>query len=91
LYLFAGAGGTALGLENAGFKPHLLNEFDATAVKTLRKNKPEWNVVHDDIRNLDFTEFKGKVDVIEGGFPCQAFSLAGKKKGTRRRPRHFVL
>jgi len=79
--LFAGAGGTALGLENAGFKHILLNEFDKHAVATLRQNKPNWNVNDEDIHKVDFTEWKGKVDVVEGGFPCQSFSYAGKGRG----------
>jgi DNA (cytosine-5)-methyltransferase 1 len=79
--LFAGAGGTALGLEYAGFNHVLLNEFDKNCVATLKKNRPEWNTVLDDVANLDFTEWKGKVDVVQGGFPCQAFSYAGNKRG----------
>lgn len=79
--LFAGAGGTALGLENAGLKHVLLNEFDKKAAQTLRQNRPNWNVNDQDIHDVDFTEFHGKVDVIEGGFPCQAFSYAGKRLG----------
>lgn len=79
--LFAGAGGTALGLEHAGLQHVLLNEFDKYAVQTLVTNRPDWNVVHEDIHTVDFTPFAGKVDVIEGGFPCQAFSYAGKRQG----------
>lgn len=79
--LFAGAGGTALGLEHAGFKHVLLNEFDKHAAATLKLNRPGWNVDNSDIHEVDFSSFKGKVDVIEGGFPCQAFSYAGKKLG----------
>lgn len=79
--LFAGAGGTALGLENAGLKHLMLNEFDKNAVETLKQNKPKWNVILDDIANIDFKPYKGKVDIIEGGFPCQSFSYAGKKLG----------
>lgn len=79
--LFAGAGGTALGLENAGIKHIMLNEFDKHAVATLRLNKPEWNVIEDDIANIDFKPYRNRVDIIEGGFPCQAFSYAGKKMG----------
>lgn len=79
--LFAGAGGTALGFENAGFEHVLLNEFDKNCVATLKKNKPEWNVVFGDVASIDFTGWKGKVDVVQGGFPCQAFSYAGKKMG----------
>lgn len=79
--LFAGAGGLALGMEKAGFKHLLLNEFDKHAVATLKKNRPSWNVIHDDIANLDFKPFHNKVDLLTGGFPCQAFSYAGKRMG----------
>jgi DNA (cytosine-5)-methyltransferase 1 len=79
--LFAGAGGTALGLENAGLRHIMLNEFNKDAVQTLRLNKPDWNVVECDIANLDFKPYAGLVDIIEGGFPCQSFSYAGKKLG----------
>lgn len=79
--LFAGAGGTALGLENAGLKHVLLNEFDLAAANTLRKNRPHWNVNDKDIHDLSFKKYAGKVDVVEGGFPCQSFSYAGKKLG----------
>lgn len=81
LELFAGAGGMALGLEKAGLKSILLNEIDANACKTLRKNRPEWNVVEGDVSKVDFTTYRDTVDVLAGGFPCQAFSYAGKKLG----------
>lgn len=77
--LFAGAGGMALGLEKAGFETALLVEYDKDCVATLRKNRPKWNVVHEDIQQVDF---KGmKADLVTGGFPCQAFSHAGNKLG----------
>jgi DNA (cytosine-5)-methyltransferase 1 len=79
--LFAGAGGTALGLENAGFKHLMLNEYDKNAAATLKNNRPDWNIVHDDVANVDFRPYKGMVDLIEGGFPCQSFSYAGRKRG----------
>jgi DNA (cytosine-5)-methyltransferase 1 len=79
--LFAGAGGLALGLEHAGMKCLALNEFDHWACETLRKNRPEWNVLEDDVKNVSFSHLKGKVDLVTGGFPCQAFSYAGKKLG----------
>lgn len=79
--LFAGAGGLALGLEQAGIKQLLLNEIDKQACETLRVNRPEWNIVEDDICNLDFQKYKNKIDLLTGGFPCQAFSYAGKKLG----------
>ena len=79
--LFAGTGGLALGMEKAGFESLLLNEIDKHACNSLRKNRPEWNVVEGDISTIDFSEYKEKTDVLSGGFPCQAFSYAGKKLG----------
>jgi DNA (cytosine-5)-methyltransferase 1 len=77
--LFAGAGGTALGFENAGLKHKLLVDIDKDSVATLKRNHPNWNAVRADVRDFDF---KGmKADIIEGGFPCQSFSHAGKKMG----------
>jgi DNA (cytosine-5)-methyltransferase 1 len=81
LELFAGAGGLAIGLEKAGLKCVALNEIDKWACQTLRQNRPKWNVLEGDIKEFDFTHLKNKVDVVTGGFPCQAFSYAGKKLG----------
>jgi DNA (cytosine-5)-methyltransferase 1 len=81
LELFAGAGGLAIGLENAGLKCIALNEIDKWACQTLRKNRPNWKVLEGDIKDFDFTEYHNSVDVVTGGFPCQAFSYAGKKLG----------
>lgn len=83
LELFAGAGGLAIGLERAGLKCVALNEIDHWAAETLRINRPTWKVLEGDIKNIDFSEYKGKVDVVTGGFPCQAFSYAGKKLGLK--------
>lgn len=77
--LFSGAGGTALGLENAGLEHRILVELDNDSVMSLKKNRPNWNLVHGDIAEVDFKNIKA--DVVEGGFPCQAFSYAGKKLG----------
>lgn len=81
--LFAGAGGLAIGMEQAGIKCLALNEIDHWASETLRQNRPDWNVIEDDVKNVSFKEFKGKVDIVTGGFPCQAFSYAGKKLGLK--------
>lgn len=79
--LFAGGGGLAVGLEKAGFNEILLNEWDKDACNTLRLNRPHWNVIEGDVSKVDFTPYRGKVDFLSGGFPCQAFSYAGKKLG----------
>lgn len=79
--LFAGGGGLALGMEMAGFHHIMLNEFDHSACETLRVNRPNWNVIEGDVHNLDFTQYRGKVDFISGGFPCTAFSYAGERRG----------
>ncbi|WP_440652044.1 DNA (cytosine-5-)-methyltransferase [Cysteiniphilum sp. 19S12-1] len=79
--LFAGAGGLAIGMEQAGFKHLLLNEVDKHCANTLSLNRPSWPIVCDDIKNLCFKKYFNKVDIVTGGFPCQAFSYAGKKLG----------
>lgn len=79
--LFAGAGGLALGFAEAGVDYKLLVESDKTCCKTLRKNRPDWTVVCDDIRDVDFSPYNHKIDLVTGGFPCQAFSYAGKRLG----------
>ena len=85
---FAGAGGLALGLEEAGFDTVLLNEIDKDAVNTLRRNRENWNVVQEDICSVVekgvasyFSNPNIEVDLISGGYPCQAFSYAGKGLG----------
>ncbi|RSJ36948.1 Modification methylase HaeIII [Streptococcus sanguinis] len=86
--LFAGAGGLALGLEKAGFETIGLVEFDKSAAETLMYNRPNWNVIHDDIANISsqyleayFNIKKGELDLLSGGAPCQSFSYAGKRLG----------
>ena len=81
LELFAGAGGLAVGMEKAGIKCVALNEIDKWACKTLRANRPKWNVLEGDIKSFDLTKYNNHVDIVTGGFPCQAFSYAGKKLG----------
>jgi len=81
LELFAGAGGLAIGLEKAGIKCVALNEIDKWACQTLRENRPNWNVLEGDIKSFSFENYKDEVDIVTGGFPCQAFSYAGKKLG----------
>lgn len=83
LELFAGAGGLAVGMEKAGLKCVVLNEIDKWACQTLRKNRPNWNVLEGDVKKFQFSKYYNKIDVVTGGFPCQAFSYAGKKLGLK--------
>jgi DNA (cytosine-5)-methyltransferase 1 len=81
LELCAGAGGEALGLEQAGIEHAGLIEIDSFACETLRHNRPKWNVIEDDLTKLtSLSEFKG-VDLVSGGLPCPPFSKAGKQLG----------
>ena len=86
--LFAGAGGLALGLEQAGFEHIGLVEFDESAANTLMFNRPKWKVLCEDIAivaqrdlELEFGIKKGELDLLSGGAPCQSFSYAGKRLG----------
>lgn len=79
--LFAGAGGLALGLEQAGFEGLAYVEMNGDACETLRRNRPGWNVIEGDVHEIDFQQYDGRVDLVSGGFPCQAFSMAGKRLG----------
>ncbi|QTJ53368.1 DNA (cytosine-5-)-methyltransferase [Dolosigranulum pigrum] len=86
--LFAGAGGMALGLEKAGFEHIGLVEIDTKACETLRINRPNWNIIENDIREVTnnnlldtFNLKKGELDLLSGGAPCQSFSYAGNKLG----------
>ncbi len=86
--LFAGAGGLALGLEQAGFNHLGLVEFDKSAAETLRKNRPRWNVLCEDIQQTSQKDLEkifgirnGELDLLSGGAPCQSFSYAGKRLG----------
>lgn len=76
----AGAGGQALGLEMAGFNHLALVEIDQHACRTLRRNRPHWNVIEQDIKDFSAIEFKG-IDLLAGGIPCPPFSVAGNQLG----------
>jgi len=73
-------GGIELAFERAGFDINWANEFDQNACKTYRLKHPNHNLIEEDIYNLDPKKMKS-FDVLVGGFPCQAFSVAGYRKG----------
>lgn len=85
--LFAGAGGLALGLEKAGFDEVGLVELDKWACSTLRKNRQSWNIIENDVIKVaesgirNYIDKDIEVDLLSGGYPCQAFSYAGHKMG----------
>lgn len=76
----AGAGGQALGLEQAGFDHACLVEIEAPACQTLRFNRPQWHVVEGDLRHFSASKWRG-IDLLAGGVPCPPFSKAGKQLG----------
>jgi DNA (cytosine-5)-methyltransferase 1 len=82
LELCAGAGGQALGFEQAGFEHSALVEIDAEACATLRLNRPHWKVIQGDLNGFDPVPYAG-ADVVAGGLPCPPFSKAGKQLGSR--------
>lgn len=82
LEVCGGAGGQALGLEEAGFEHAAIVEIDPDACNTLRANRPGWKVVEGDIRSTDGRQFDG-IDLLAGGPPCQPFAVGGMQLGER--------
>ena len=79
----AGAGGQALGLEQAGFDHVAVVEIDHHACNTLRENRPAWNIIEGDVVpwiKEHAHDFAG-VDLVAGGVLCPPFSYAGKQHG----------
>ena len=78
----AGAGGQALGLEMAGFKHIALVEYEKKYCEILKKNRPEWNIICEDVKNFSGKPYRNKIDLLAGGVPCPPFSVAGKQLGS---------
>jgi DNA (cytosine-5)-methyltransferase 1 len=76
----AGAGGQALGLEQAGFQHSALVEIEPEFATTLRLNRPMWDVHTADMNEFDGRPYRG-IDLLAGGLPCPPFSIAGKQLG----------
>jgi DNA (cytosine-5)-methyltransferase 1 len=86
--LFAGAGGLAIGMANAGFHHAAVIEWDHDACETFRENQrhqlrsvEEWPLYEGDVRLFDYQKLRDDVMVVSGGPPCQPFSLGGKHRG----------
>jgi DNA (cytosine-5)-methyltransferase 1 len=77
----SGCGGLSSGFINAGWNPLLLNEINSVFCDTLNRNHLGAPVKVQDMSELQLHEFKGKVDLLMGGIPCQSFSQSGKRKG----------
>jgi len=86
LSLFSGGGGMDLGFDKAGFEHVASYELLDFAADTIRLNRPNWNVFSGDdgdVTDIDWIKYRGKVDVVHGGPPCQPFSTAGRQKGDK--------
>ena len=81
LEICAGAGGQALGLEQAGFEHAAVVEIEEDYCEQLRINRPGWNVICADIHQFDGRPYRDRIDLLAGGVPCPPFSVAGKQLG----------
>lgn len=79
--LFSGIGGFDLAAAWAGWGNVFACEIDPFCQKVLKYHFPN-STLYENIRTTDFTIWRGRIDVLSGGFPCQPFSMAGKRKGT---------
>ena len=94
--LFSGVGGLSAGFEKAGYDIVLANEFDKDIAKSYQMNHKNTIMINDDIKNIipEVKKYKGKIDVIIGGPPCQGFSMAGariRKNTFLEDPRNFLF
>lgn len=80
--LFSGIGGFDLAAEWTGINNIFQVEINTFCLKVLKKNFPDVKK-YKDIYDFDGTKYKGAIDIISGGFPCQPFSVAGKRKSKR--------
>jgi DNA (cytosine-5)-methyltransferase 1 len=79
-HLFNGIGGFALAAHWMGWNNVMHCEIDPFCNKVMNKHFPN-SYQHEDIRTTDFTIWRGRIDLLTGGFPCQPYSEAGKRKG----------
>jgi DNA (cytosine-5)-methyltransferase 1 len=87
--LFSGAGGLSLGLKQSQFEPLLAVEIDKYAVETFKANFKGSEVYDGDVRDLSFKKYRGVVELVAGGPPCQPFSVAGAQN-SHKDPRDMI-
>ncbi|SCB29439.1 DNA cytosine methyltransferase [Cupriavidus alkaliphilus] len=85
--LFVGAGGLGMAVSQAGFKPQLVVDWDQWACDTIRENQKaglepfvSWPLIQGDVRQVNFSEISGSIDIVTGGPPCQPFSMGGRHR-----------
>jgi len=85
LSLFSGGGGLDLGFDLAGYTHSASYELIPICKETLESNRPNWTIFggpdEGDVTKVNWEKYKGKIDLIQGGPPCQPFSIAGEQKG----------
>jgi DNA (cytosine-5)-methyltransferase 1 len=86
--LFAGAGGLALGISQAGFRHEAVIELDHDACASIRANQAlgvehvrDWKLKEADVRGFDFSDIREDIDLLAAGVPCQPWSIGGKHRG----------
>jgi DNA (cytosine-5)-methyltransferase 1 len=87
----SGAGGLSTGLMNSGLIPLALVEIDKNCCETLNQNHVNVNVINKSFTDVDFSMYLGKVDLLAGGVPCQAFSQAGNRNGLKDKRGNLLL
>ncbi|MES2915747.1 MAG: DNA (cytosine-5-)-methyltransferase [Pseudomonadota bacterium] len=88
LSLFSGGGGLDLGFDRAGYSHVASYDILPFAGTTIKLNRPHWNVysgASGDVTSVDWLKYRGHVDVVHGGPPCQPFSIAGRQLGEQDR------
>lgn len=78
--LFSGIEGFGLAAKLLGIETVFSCEIDSFCREVIRKNFSK-TTIYEDIRKTDFIQYRGEIDILTGGFPCQPFSVAGQRKG----------
>lgn len=95
--LFCGTGGLALGLQESGFSHKALYEWDKDSCDNIKANITDgfpgindWKVYQSDVRTVHYDGYRGSIDIISGGPPCQPFSLGGQAQTVCQRQETYA-